>query len=392
MRIRRLAVAALTLLAAALLPGASARAAGADPAKSPLDALPPYIRQLPVPAGAKVAMRPEFTPDGRGLFVIDENGEVYVYRLDRSNERGAGQRPKARILTKNFAPKVLRAHPLTNGDLVLCAPADANGGRLDGRLWLMQRPLGKRAPVLLGDRCWEGIATSRGPGSTMVAWASSDYNFYDPARDPLTARSQLFTGRIAYDRKGRPSLVDKKLLLDRHDVAEPLALLEPQDFRTVPGRPGADQELVFTLYGWMPGGAGEVLGVDLASRKIVDYSRSPRYDEAEGIDPAGRWIAVERDTTSTTPGAHDIDIWRLSLDGQAVWERLTYFTEFEGYGANQPVISPDSRWMVFNMRKSDSDYGDAEALLVFDLKAWQASGQGRPSTEPDRLPPYSPPQ
>ncbi|MFE6822190.1 hypothetical protein [Streptomyces sp. NPDC057690] len=381
----------MTLFATAVAPGMSVPVAAVGSVRSPLDELPPYIEKLPVPVGAQVALRPEFTPDGRGLFVIDEKGEVYEYRLDPRKERGPDEHPKVHALTKDFAPKVLRAHPLPNGDLVLCAPADAAGGRLEGRLWLMQRPLGKRAPVPLGDRCWEGIATSRGRGTTSVAWARSDYNFYDPNRNPLTAESQLYTGRIAYGRNGRPSLVDRKLLLDRHDVAEPLALLEPQDFRTVPGRPGTDQELIFTLYGWEPGGAGEVDGVDLATRKIVDYSRSPRYDEAEGIDPAGRWTAVERDTTSTTPGAHAIDIWRLSLDGKAVWERLTHFTAFDGYGANQPVISPDSRWMVFNMRKSDSDYGDAEALLIFDLKAWDANGQGTPSTEPDRLPPYSPP-
>ncbi|WP_189262114.1 hypothetical protein [Streptomyces fuscichromogenes] len=70
--------------------------------------------------------------------------------------------------------------------------------------------------------------------------------------------------------------------------------------------------MVFTLSGWMPGGGGEVLGVGLATR------------------------------TSTTPGAHDIGIWRLSLDGRAVWERLTYFTAFDGHGVNQPVISPTS--------------------------------------------------
>lgn len=289
------------------------------------------------------------------------------------------------MLTGAFAPKILRAKPLTNGDVLLCAPADASGGRMDGRIWLLQRPLGTKAP--LGESCWEGIAVSNEHRSTTIAWTRSDYDFYDPDQDIATATSQIFTGRIAYDRHGTPSLADTRLLLDRDDVARPIALLEPQGFRTVRGRPGVDHELVFRTAGYQ---GTEVTSVDRATGRIVNHSRSPWYEEAEGIAPNGRWTTVERDPASTL-GPFAIDIWRLLLDGTAIWERLTYFTEFDGYGANQSVVSPDARWMAFTLKAPGADHGEGTALLLFDLKAWDASGQGHPSVEPDRLPPYSPP-
>ncbi|XVQ14504.1 hypothetical protein ACQP1W_18835 [Spirillospora sp. CA-255316] len=339
-----------------------------------------------MPEGLTTAMRPEFAPDARSLFVIDDAGELWQYRLGR--HPGRDHRPQARKLTGGFAPQILRATPLTNGDMVLCAPADASGGRLDGQIWLMPRPLGTKPPIPLGERCWEGIAVSDEHRSTTIAWTRSTYDFNDPDRDVLNAPSQILTGRIAYDRRGNPSLVGRTLLLDRNEVARPVALLEPQDFRTIPGRPGTDHELVFTTYGYQ---GGEVTSVDRATGRIVNHSRSRGYEEAEGIGPTGRWTTLERDPASEQ-GPSSIDIWRVALDGEAAWERLTYFTEFDGYGANQSVVSPDGRWMAFTLKAPDSEHGEGTALLLFDLRAWDAGGQGRPSVEPDRLPPYAPPQ
>ncbi|MFC5746077.1 TolB family protein [Actinomadura rugatobispora] len=366
---------------------AGTTAAGETPPESPLDDLPEHIVQLPLPEGMN-ASRPQWAPDGRSLYVIDERGEVWDYRVDLGHGRADGRRPRARVLTGSFAPPVLRATPLTNGDLVLCAPGEATGGRFDGRIWLMRQPLGHSAPVPLGERCWEGIAVSGARGSTTIAWARSDYDFDDPDRDILNAPSQLFTGRIRYDRRGTPSLVDRTLLLDRNDVARPIALLEPQDFRTVRGHRGVDRELLFTTYGHQ---GSEVTSVDRVTGEIVNHSRSPWYEEAEGIDPAGRWIAVERDPRSEV-GPLAIDIWRVALDGEARWQRLTHFTDFKGYGANQPVISPDRRRIAFTLKDANDAHGDGSALLLFDLEAWQAGGPDAWRVEPDRLPPYSRPR
>lgn len=387
MRIRGTALAMLALGVVTVFAAAPSQAAsksvptGSPAADTPLDNLPDHIRQLPLPEGVGAATKPQFAPDGRSLFVIDENGEVWDYQLDH----GTGAQPRATKLTGRFAPKVLRATPLTNGDLVLCAPADATGGRIDGKIWLMQRPLGKRPPVPLNESCWEGIAVSHAPGSTTIAWVRSHYDFYDPDRDIQTAQSQIFTGRISYDRRGTPSLVDTTKLVDREDFPGPV-LLESQDFRSVRGRHGTDRQLVFTMYGYQ---GSEVMSIDRETGQIVNHSRSPWYDEAEGIDPAGRWTLVERDISSTR-GPVSIDLWRVPLDGQAKWERLTYFMEFDGYGANQPAVSPNSRWIAFTLKDPNDDHGEGSALLLFDLEKWNRSGQGHASIEADRLPPYSP--
>lgn len=358
--------------------GLPSPSAVADSAPPP-DRLPDHIRPLAMPDGVERAQRPEFAPDGRSLYFIDQSGDVWEYQLNRRGR--PDRRPRAHNLTSSFAPEVLRAVPLTNGDLVLCAPADVTGGRLDGQMWLFRRPLGRRAPVPLGEPCWEGVGASKEPGSTRIVWTRSDFDFEDPNQDPVDFRSQVMTGRIAYDRRGTPRLVDRTLVVDRDDVACPFALLEGQDLRTVPGRPGLDHEVLFTAYGYQ---GFEVLGVDRMSRRITNHSRSPERDEAEGVAPGGEWITVERGF----PGTY---IWRLSLDGDARWEQLTSAAEFPGLATNNPVISPDQRWMAFSTRAIDGEAGSGDALLLFDLRAWDASGRGEQVIEPDRLPPFTPP-
>jgi hypothetical protein len=87
--------------------------------------------------------------------------------------------------------------------------------------------------------------------------------------------SNVLAGRIAYDRRGTPRLVDRTVVVDRNQVACPFALLEGQDLRTLPGRPGVDHEVLFTAYGYQ---GFEVMGVDRGSRRITNYSRSPERD------------------------------------------------------------------------------------------------------------------
>ena len=102
---------------------------------------------------------------------------------------------------------------------------------------------------------------------------------------------------------------------------------------------------MFTAYAWR---GGEVMGVDLETGEIRNYSRNWGYDEIEGVFPDGSAAAVEREPGNYTlvPSGR-IDIWRTALDGSGQSERLTEFSEFAGYGANNPVVSPDGRWLAF---------------------------------------------
>lgn len=101
----------------------------------------------------------------------------------------------------------------------------------------------------------------------------------------------------------------------------------------------------------------------------VNYSRNWGYDEAEGVFADGRATAVEREPENWTliPSGH-IDIWRTALDGSGRSERLTFFSDFAGYGANNPVVSPDGRWMAFGLRDVDGPHGNGQGIFLYDLE------------------------
>lgn len=315
---------------------------------SPADALPSHITPL-----LSSGVRPDWSGDGRRLLFLDELvGDVF--ELDLATRA-------VRPLTRHFAHSgFTRARYLANGDLLLCGPRAADASRSEGGRWhteLWWLPGDLTAPAApLDAPCFEGPAVSR--RSLRIAWTRSDY----PDR-VLLGRSEIWTGRIVVE-AGVPRLVDREKRLDR-SAFHYLAFLETQDFR-----PPAERELIFTAYAHR---GGEVMGLDLETGALTNYSRSWGYDEAEGVFPDGRFVAVERepDTFTLTPRGH-IDIWRTALDGSGRSERLTRFSDYAGYGANNPVVSPDGRWMAFGLREVDGPHGNGHGIFLFDL----TSGSG----------------
>lgn len=318
---------------------------------SPLDDLPAWISPLVAPG-----LRPDWSADGKRLVYLDAllGG---VYELDL--ETGEGRSLTAHFPHRGFT----RARYLASGDLLLCGPAPAepdaeNASRWKAELWFL--PLDGKSPAQpLEEPCFEGPAVSR--RTMQIAWTRSDY-----PDEIVFGRSEIWTGRVVVE-DGRARLVDRRKRVERRDFLY-LAFLETQDFR-----PPDDEELLFTAYAYK---GGEVMGVDLESGELTDYSRDWAYDEAEGVFPDGRSIAVEREVgTYTAVPVGDIDIWRLSLDGSGVSRRLTYFTEYAGYGANNPVISPDGRKMAFGLRVKGGEHGNARGILLYDFE--QAARQHR---------------
>jgi hypothetical protein len=333
---------------------------------SPVDHLPDNIRLLDIqlPNGG-APMRADWSPDGKRLVFLDAPfGDLWQYDLATGATRN---------LTESFALHrgVLRAHHLTNGDLVLCALSersadDPEGDRFRGELWVLQQPLGTRAPVRLGERCWEGIAVSKRPGSTRIAWNQSTIDFTkmpDVLGEALVGESKILTGRIIY-RDGRPMIADRTVALDKRDVSLDTPAVEAQDFRSLPDRDAnPDDELIFTAYFHK---GGQAMGVNLDTGAVTDYSPgSLFYEEAEGIDPSGRYLLVERDLAITFfPDM--VDIWRLPLDGSGAFERMTTFDYYRGFGANNPVVSPDGTHMAFGL-KVEGEEGEGKGILLMDL-------------------------
>lgn len=316
---------------------------------SPADNLPAHISQV-----LDHGMRPDWSPDGQGLVYLDGPlGDVWHLDL------GTGQ-------TRNLTGRLdihgfLRAHHLPNGDLVLCGPdhpvdmSAEEPGRFEGMLWILPRPYtGDIVP--LGRPCWEGLAVSR--TQNRIAWNESDIDFTSPTvlLDALTGKSEIWMGDIV-TQDGVPRLTDVRRVVTRQTTV-PIAPIEVQGFRG----PG-EQELIFTAYAYL---TGEVMGYDTTTRRTANYSNSLFYEEAEGTAPDGSYVLVERDLmVNPVPGA--LDIWRLTLDKPRTWQRLTHFNRYRGYGASNPVVSPDGQRMAFQMSIADGAEGEGAGLFVLDL-------------------------
>jgi hypothetical protein len=378
MLMRRIGVLAGSLLVTAqlavVLPASAAEfppVVSLDPHKatrsgSPLDHLPHNVVRLPIHLPHGSPQRAGWSPDGRRLVFLDGPvGDAWSYN------RATGV---TRDLTQSTAVEdgVLRAQFLSNGDLVMCAfshasAAPAEDDRFRGWLWVLPRPLGRRAAVPLGESCWEGIAVSKHRGSTRIAWNRSNIDFSkvpDVFVQALIGRSEILTGRIRY-RRGRPRLTGQRVVLDKRDVSPETPAVEAQDFRQLHDKDASpDDELVFTAY-FHEG--GQVMGVNLDTGAVSDFApASPFYEEAEGIDPAGNFVVVERDLAVTLfPG--QLDLWRLALDGSGDFTRLTRFDYYKGYGADNAVVSPDGRHLAFGL-KIDGEEGEGKGLLLMRLK------------------------
>ena len=319
---------------------------------SPVDHLPSHIKQV-LPTG----MRPDWSPDGKALLYTDAPlGDVW--RLDLRTG-------KKRNLTGRFDTfGFLRAHHLANGDLVLCGPdqkpsnaGEPEEGRFDGKLFVLPKPYRKSRLVPLGRPCWEGLAVSR--LRNRIAWNESDIDFTSPDQRFLVGKSEIWMGDITKNRKGVPRLTQVRRVATRQDFTPPLAPIEVQDFRGP-----TENELILTGYGVL---TGEVLGIDVRTRQTTNYTGySPFYEEAEGVARDGTFVIVERDLmVNPIPGA--LDLWRLDLDGSGALQRLTHFNRYKGYGASNPVISPNNRFMAFQLSVAEGAEGQGEGLFVLDL-------------------------
>jgi hypothetical protein len=104
------------------------------------------------------------------------------------------------------------------------------------------------------------------------------------------------------------------------------------------------------------------------SKKVTDYSNSPgQYDEPEGIYPDGQFTLVECDKQNHK-GPGFVDLWKLKLDGSGAYERLTYFSDYPGFKASNPVVSDDGRFIAFQMAMSREAAGVGHGIFVYDIE------------------------
>jgi hypothetical protein len=312
--------------------------------ESPLDQLPSNISVL-----THFGERAVWSPSGEKVaFVHRTLGDAFEVIVKTK---------EIRCLTCSWQhPGYFRIHYLSTGDYILIGPAeskDRDQARWNqSELWY----LGKDSvgpPLPLGQKLNEGIAASR--IAPRIAWSESSNQY--PEEIP-EGTSRMMVAEVEVEANGQARLVNKRQV---HEDKWPHCWLEAQDFRL------EDSELIYSCY--QPENESEVMGVHLESGEVKNYTNSPEvYDEPEGIFPDGLHTLVECDLQNNK-GDHYIDIWKLKLDGTGKdYERLTFFSDFEGYKASNPVISPDGKHMAFQIAMSKDEAGVGYGILVMGLK------------------------
>ncbi len=304
----------------------------------PPDKLPANIEPL-----TSFGQRAEWSMDGKDVFFVDSaGGDVWKVNVETK---------KLRKITKSgYRPEgqgYYRVMCLSNGDLLLnCGPE-----RYTTYLQIMDKSL-EKTPVTLDVDINEGAAITR--NGMKIAWTPR--------------QKKIYTGEISYE-NGTPHIVNKKLVIDNDSVfvdgIQYHGMVEPQNFR-----PPGNTELIWSQYGTDDNGrfTSEVFGYELETGEIINYSKAPnQYDEPEGIYPGGDYTLVECDRHNPL-GTSYIDIYKLKLDGTGKdYQRLTFFSDVEGYRSSNPVISDDGMYMAFQASKSGTAPGYGCGIYIMKL-------------------------
>lgn len=311
---------------------------------SPIDHLPPNIEVL-----THFGERADISPDNqRVAFMAKSFGDAFVIDLKTR---------VIRCLTCNVPAAVfLRVMHLADGNYILIGPekfTDVHNSRSrDNELWfLSQRPGSK--PVRLNQKMSEGAAISK--ISRKIAFSETRGQFPEFPK----GYSRLVVAEVD-DTGPTPKLVNEKTVYESKNAS---CTLEAQDFYD------HDSKMTFTCY--EPHNAASVMSIDLATSAVTNMSKAPgTYNECEGIYPDGQYTNVEGDRQSQklggAGGSGQIDLWKLKLDGTGKdFQRLTFFNDYEGWKASNPVVSTDGRFMAFQVAHSADEAGVGYGIMLY---------------------------
>jgi len=330
----------------------------ADPkaGENPADHLPAHIRQI-----TAFGERADWSHDGKRLLFLSKTfGDALEMNLETKLIRN---------LTAHYPHHgYTRALYLSNGDILLSGPEtydpkNPGPSREQCFLYVLDKGLTK-PPVALGSKCSEGPAVSR--KRLHIAWThvAAEYPNQMPA-----GSSRMQEADIVYE-DGKPKLAKERVIINSGELPFKCTM-ETQNFR-----PPGEKELTFSAYGYQ---GTEVCGVDLETKKVTNYSIAPeQYDEPEGIYPDGQYTLVECDRQNHK-GPGFVDLWKLKLDGSGQYERLTYFSDYPGFKASNPVVSDDGKFIAFQMAKSREAAGVGHGIFVYDVEKAGASALGKTS-------------
>ena len=319
----------------------------------PNDKLPSHITPL-----TSFGQRAEWSRDGRTVFFVDKaGGDVFAVDVLTKDVKQI-TKPEHRPQNHGY----YRVFVMWNGDLLLGHGAE----RHKLHFQVLDKSLELQPWSVEGEYFDEGPAVSR--TSNKIAWTKP-------------GQGQIYTGEFHYSSEGKPGIINKKLILD--NSKEPIIdedgtayshILETQDFNPVDENILIWNQYLRNDYGFR----SEVMSINLLTGNIRNHTKSPHlYDEAEGIFPCGEYTTVESDRHRPGRGTGGIDIYRLRLDGTSdSYERLTYFTDLEGYRSSNPVISDCGKYMVFQASTVPSPAGFGCGLYIFDFEQYNRNIRG----------------
>ncbi len=312
----------------------------------PLEHLPKEMQVL-----THFGERADFSPDnGRIAFMAKSFGDAFVIDLKSR---------AIRCVTCSVpGAAFLRIMHLSDGNFILIGPERFSdirtSRRRDNELWFLGKEAGAK-PFKLGQKMSEGAAISK--TRLKMSWSETDAQFPDLPRD----YSRIVVADLEYS-GGTPRLTNKKTVFESKSAS---CRVESQDFYD------SDEKLTFTCY--RPRGLGGVMGIDLRTGKVTDFSQAPGiYNEVEGIFPDGKYTLVESskqvETLGGEHGSREIDIWKLRMDGTGKeFVRVTHFNDYEGWKASNPVVSTDGRYMAFQVARTTDEAGVGYGLILMTL-------------------------
>ena len=293
--------------------------------------------------------RADISPDNlRVAFMNKSFGDAFVIDLKTR---------AIRCLTCNLpGAAFLRVMHLVTGDYILIGPErfkDIRTSRSeDNELWFLSKQPGSK-PVRLGEKMSEGAAISKKSLKIAFSYTSSQHP------ELRKGASRLITAEVNLS-GGAARLVNRKTV---HESKDQSCNIEAQDFYD------DDSKMIFTCY--EPKGMASVMGIDLKTGAATNFSKAPgTYNEPEGIFPDGKYTCVEADRQvqklGGRGGSGQIDIWKLRLDATGKdFQRLTYFNDYEGGKASNPVVSTDGRFMAFQSARSADQAGVGYGILLY---------------------------
>ncbi|RXP62696.1 hypothetical protein EC396_02970 [Lutibacter sp. HS1-25] len=312
----------------------------------PDDMKAPYLTQI-----TTFGQRCDWSLDGKKLIFLEKTfGDVYEVEVATG---------ELTPLTHHyFHEGYTRALYLSNGDILLSGSKtfDAKDPWKsrhpdNAELWVLKRDL-SGPPTPLGVFCKEGPTASR--KQLKIAWTVDD----------------IYISDIVYE-NGVPRLKQIDTIVRSQDLPKEVKnwRLETQNFR-----PPFDEELIFNAHYPSIEYEAEVMGINLKTKNIVNYSQRPDcYDEPEGIFPDGKHILVE--STRHHPKRAEghttwdyIDLYKLALDGSGKMERITYFNKDLKYKATNPVVSDDGKFMAFQYSVVGETTGIGHGIIIWDFE------------------------